>query len=208
MFDHPLSEITPMMEDTPFGFFIANLPTRKGTFFPLQYIGRPLHDSDIDWPNFFERYLLRRKPKTEIEIRQMYGVMTVAKVQAAKKRLITNWIANQKRAPTKAEDTELNKKLIALGMMIPTPSAEDVAGMYSADKDYTYKELRTENVQEKAHSDRIQEIADDITAIKMEESPSSINEEGLPWGQIVKYIAVVAIVIGMAVIITKVLGLW
>lgn len=208
MFDHPLTQIIPSLDDTPLGALIATVSTQKGTFLPLRYIEEPLPTSECYFPGFLARHILRREPRTTKQVREIYGIMTAAKVKQYKDKLVKEFAEAKGREPTTAEDQEINKKLVELGYMILPPSAQEVRSMYESWVDYRYNETKVELEQEKSHSKNYQDMLDDHLPITLETAPSKINEGQLDWVGIVKWIAVAGIIIGLALIVTKALGVW
>lgn len=209
MFDHPLSQILPSMDDTPLGALIATVSTQKGTFLPLRYIEEPLPTSECYFPGFLARNILRREPRTTKQVREIYGIMTAAKVKQYKDELLKKFAESQQgKQPTSPEDQELNKKLVELGYSVLPPTAQEVHSMYESWVDYRYKETKTELEQEQSHSKNYQDMLDDHLPITLETAPSKINEGTTDWTGIVKYLVIAGIIIGVALIVTKSLGLW
>lgn len=208
MLDHPLPQIVPTMDDTPMGTLIATISTQKGTFLPLRYIDEPLAESEIDYPGFFDRHILRREAKTHREVREIYGISTAAKVKAYKDALIKDFQISNSRAPSPAEEQELTKKLTAMGYSVVPPSYKEIKSMYDDWVDYRYNEAKTELEQEKAHSKDYQEMLDDHLPITLETAPSQINEGTTDWATFAKYILIAGIVAVVALVVTKLLKLW
>jgi|GEM_PF-6903905 len=149
MLDHPLPQIIPTIDDTPFGFMISSVSTQKGTFLPLRYIEEPLSPFEIEQPGFFQRHILRREAKEHKEVREIYGISTAAKVKAYKDALIKDFEDTQKRLPTAAEALALTQKLTAMGYAIVPPSFSEIRSMYDDWVDYRITGMQNELGQTK-----------------------------------------------------------